>query len=227
MKAMILAAGYGKRMRPLTDFTPKPLIPLADKPLIVYHIEGLISAGVTELVINLGHLGEQIEASLGDGSQFGASITYSREGVPRETGGGIRHALPLLGGEPFIVVNGDVWCDYPFAQLQIAPGDLAHLVMVSNPPQHPHGDFVLRAKRIALPDNGSETLTFSGISVLCPELFDGFEQDSFKLIEPWRQAIAAGQVSGEHYTGRWQDVGTPERLVELERELSRQTGHSA
>lgn len=233
MKAMILAAGYGKRMRPLTDFTPKPLIPMAGKPLIVYHIEALVAAGITELVINHAHLGQQIEHTLGTGKQFGAHIRYSAEGEPLETGGGIRKALPLLGDAPFMVINGDVWTDYPLERLLDCPtatsrsnsstADLSHLVLVPNPDHHRAGDFVLDdEQRIQLPTQEKQnTLTFAGISVLHPALFDGFTETNFKLIEPWQRAIAAGRVSGECFTGGWVDVGTPERLVALEQQLLR------
>ncbi len=219
MKAMILAAGRGERMRPLTDHTPKPLLPVAGQPLIVHHLKALHAAGIGEIVINTGHLGEQLPAALGDGRDWGVRIVWSPEPPEAlETGGGIFQALPLLGSEPFLVVNGDVWTDYPFARLPTAPAGLAHLVLVSNPPHHPHGDFAL-ATDGAAGESGEPRFTFSGISVLRPELFAGCAPGRFPLGPLLRRAMAAGQVSGEHYAGGWRDIGTPQRLAELDREL--------
>jgi MurNAc alpha-1-phosphate uridylyltransferase len=219
MKAMILAAGRGERMRPLTDHTPKPLLPVAGRPLIVHHLQALRAAGIRELVINTGHLGERLPAALGDGRTWGVRIAWSPEPPDAlETGGGIFQALPLLGPEPFLVVNGDVWTDYPFARLPVAPAGLAHLVLVGNPPHHPQGDFTLTADG-RLVESGGLTLTFSGISVLRPELFAGRAPGRFPLGPLLRRAIAAGLASGEHYAGKWWDIGTPQRLAELDLEL--------
>lgn len=220
MKAMILAAGRGERMRPLTDHTPKPLLPVAGKPLIVHHLEALRAAGFTDLIINTGHLGEQLPAALGDGQRWGVRIAWSPEPPEAlETGGGIFQALPLLGPEPFLVVNGDVWTDYPLARLPKVPAGLAHLVLVANPPQHAAGDFFLAADgRVA--EHGEPKLTFSGISILQRELFARCAAGRFPLGPLLRQAMAAGQVSGEYYAGGWRDIGTPERLAELDRALA-------
>lgn len=215
MKAMILAAGLGKRMRPLTDHLPKPLLPCGGKPLIVHHIEALVAAGITELVINHAYLGHMIEAALGDGAALGATIEYSPEREPLNTGAGIAKALPLLGDEPFILVNGDVWSDFPWPSLLDIPVDLAHLVLVDNPTHNPQGDFMLNAVgRVSLQASGTEgrQLTYAGISVLHPQLFNDCPAGQFALTEPLREAMAAGRVSGQHYQGGWVDVGTPERL---------------
>ena len=219
MKAMILAAGLGTRMRPLTLTTPKPLLTVAGKALLAYHIENLAAAGFRDLVINHAYLGEQIEQCAGTGEAFGVRIVYSREGEPLETAGGIRKALPLLStelaDEPFVVVNGDIWTDYAFAQLQHLQdlgGKLAHLVLVNNPPQHPQGDFAMR-DGFAL-DEPENRLTFSGISVLHPSLLrDSAEPRLGPLL---RAAMAKGLVGAEFYPGRWFDIGTPERLAELD-----------
>jgi len=218
MKAMILAAGRGQRLRPLTDTTPKPLLPVAGKSLLSYHLAALHAAGIHDIVINLGHLGDQIKTALGDGAHFGVHITYSLEPADAlETGGGILQALPLLGPAPFIVVNGDIWSDYPFARLPSQPGGLAHLVLVDNPAQHPNGDFALAGARVV--NEGAPRLTFSGISVLQPALFADCTPGRFPLAPLLRQAVATGQVSGEYYSGRWRDIGTPERLRQLDAEL--------
>ncbi len=219
MKAMILAAGRGERMRPLTDHTPKPLLPVAGRPLIVHHLKALRAAGIGEIVINTGHLGERLPAALGDGRDWGVRIAWSPEPPEAlETGGGVFQALPLLGPEPFLVVNGDVWTDYPFVRLPTAPAALAHLVLVSNPPHHPGGDFVLAADG-TVRECGGPSLTFSGISVLRPELFAGCAPGRFPLGPLLRRAMTAGRVSGEYHAGRWRDIGTPQRLAELDREL--------
>lgn len=211
MRAMILAAGKGERMRPLTLHTPKPLIPVAGVPLIEYHLRALAQAGVTEVVINHAWLGDRIEAHLGDGARFGLQIVYSQESQPLETGGGIYQALPLLGADPFILVNGDVFTDYDFAVLQKPLQGLAHLVLINNPEHHLEGDFSLEEGRVLAPTTA--TLTYSGIAVLHPELFAGCQAGAFKLAPLLRQAIAQGQVSGEQFNGCWIDVGTPERLA--------------
>jgi N-acetyl-alpha-D-muramate 1-phosphate uridylyltransferase len=219
MKAMILAAGRGERMRPLTDHTPKPLLPVAGKPLIVHHLAALQAAGIVEIVINTGHLGEQLPAALGDGRDWDVCIRYSPEPPDAlETGGGIFQALPLFGSEPFLVVNGDMWTDYPLARVPASPTGLAHLVLVGNPPHHPEGDFALAADgRVG--ESGARRLTFSGISVLWPELFAGCAPGRFPLGPLLRRAMAADQVNGEYYAGEWRDIGTPQRWAELDREL--------
>ena len=218
MKAMILAAGRGERMRPLTDRVPKPLLEVAGKPLIQYHIEALREAGFAELVVNHAHLGAQIVARLGDGRAFGVRIDYSPEPAGAlETGGGIRQALPLLGAGAFVVVNADIWTDYPYRQLGREPEGLAHLVLVDNPRHHSDGDFQLRAGVVAA--EGDTCLTFSGIGLYRPELFAAVPQGRFPLAPLLRSAMQAGQVSGEHYRGRWMDIGTAERLAELDRQL--------
>jgi len=221
---MILAAGRGERMRPLTDHTPKPLLPVAGKPLILWHVERLAQAGVLDLVINHAHLGEQIEDALGDGSAWGVHIRYSAEGEGRalETGGGIFRALPLLDHQPFLVINADVWCDVGLDRLGLAASDLAHLVMVDNPAHHPEGDFHLARGRLHV--QGQPRLTYSGIGVYSPDLFAGCEAGAFPLAPLLREAMTAGRVSGGHHRGRWVDVGTPQRLAELERTLNAQSG---
>lgn len=220
MKAMILAAGKGERMRPLTLHTPKPLIPVAGVPLIEYHLRALAAAGFREVVINHAWLGQQIEDHLGDGSQFGLEIVYSPEGEPLETGGGIFRALPLLGHEAFLVVNGDVWTDYDFSNLPQQLDGLAHLVMIDNPAHHPKGDFTLHDGLLSDGQPHAATLTYSGIAVLAPALFAGSQPGAFKLAPLLRDAMAAGKVSGEYFAGHWVDVGTHERLNEVEQLLA-------
>ncbi|MFC4862290.1 N-acetylmuramate alpha-1-phosphate uridylyltransferase MurU [Pseudomonas sp. MAHUQ-62] len=219
MKAMILAAGKGERMRPLTLHTPKPLVRAAGTPLIEFHLNALARAGFQELVINHAWLGQQIEDHLGDGARFGLSIRYSAEGEPLETGGGIFRALPLLGDEPFLIVNGDVWTDFDFSHLHQPLDGLAHLVLVDNPAHHPHGDFLLENGRVRDAVSGEPSLTYSGIAVIHPRLFEGCQPGAFKLAPLLRQAMTAGQVTGERFSGRWVDVGTHERLAEVERLL--------
>lgn len=214
---MVLAAGRGERMRPLTDHTPKPLLEAGGRPLITYHLAALARAGVREVVINHAHLGAQLEAALGDGAAFGLRIRYSPEETALETGGGIFRALPLLGPGPFLVVNGDVWTDLHLGHLRLADDDLAHLVLVANPSHHPAGDFVLAGGRVV--PEGPVRLTFSGIGVYRAALFEGCAPGRFPLAPLLRAAIAAGRVSGELHSGRWTDVGTPERLAELDRAL--------
>ncbi len=244
---MVLAAGRGERMRPITDTTPKPLVRVAGKPLIAYHLEALVRAGVRQVVVNLSWLGSQIRNALGDGSAYGVRITYSDEGpIALETGGGIFKALTLLGAEPFLVVNGDVWTDLDFgsciarAQRSMARA-LGYLVLVPNPPQHPRGDFGLEGERIvtpaleravgperaigaeralgAKPALGAKRATYSGVGIYRPELFAGCEPGRFPLLPLLNRAIEAGRLEGELYSGRWCDVGTPERLASLDREL--------
>lgn len=219
MKAMILAAGKGERLRPLTLHTPKPLVRAAGVPLIEYHLRALAAAGFGELVINHAWLGQQIEDHLGDGSRFGVSIRYSPEGEPLETGGGIFKALPLLGDEPFLVVNGDIFTDYAFAQLRKPLAGLAHLVLVDNPEHHRQGDFLLAGGQVSDGQGAGQRLTYSGLAVLSPQLFVGCEPGAFKLAPLLRQAMARGLVSGERHAGRWIDVGTHERLADVERVL--------
>ncbi|MHB0766520.1 N-acetylmuramate alpha-1-phosphate uridylyltransferase MurU [Stutzerimonas sp. NM35] len=219
MKAMILAAGKGERLRPLTLHTPKPLVRAGGVPLIEYHIQALARAGFDELVINHAWLGEQIEAHLGTGDRFGIRIRYSPEGEPLETGGGIHRALSLLGDEPFAVVNGDIWTDYDFAALKRPLAGLAHLVLVDNPAHHPSGDFTLADGRVEEGGAVDARLTYSGIALLDPRLFDGCNAGAFKLAPLLRRAMTAGRVSGERHDGRWVDVGTHERLAEVERIL--------
>lgn len=214
MKAMILAAGRGDRMRPLTDTLPKPLLEAGGRSLIEHHVDALARSGITELVINHAHLGKLIEDRLGDGARYGARIEYSREGERRlETGGGIHRALPLLGDGPFLIVNADVWTDFPFAALPSQPRGLAHLVLVPNPAHHPGGDFALIDGTVA--NDGPERLTYSGIAVLRPALLAGSSPGAFPLAPLLRAAADRGQVSGEVYRGKWMDVGTPESLRAL------------
>jgi N-acetyl-alpha-D-muramate 1-phosphate uridylyltransferase len=215
---MILAAGRGERMRPLTDHTPKPLLMAGGRPLIVHHLERLAAAGITRVVINHAHLGEQIEAALGDGGRFGLTIRYSPEGRALETGGGIFRALPLLGDGPFLVVNGDVWTDLDLARLRLAEGRLAHLVLVDNPEHHPRGDFPLADGLVFA--EGEPRLTFSGIGVYSPALFEGCRDGAFPLAPLLRAGMARGLVSGEHHRGRWLDIGTPARLQALDQLLN-------
>jgi MurNAc alpha-1-phosphate uridylyltransferase len=231
MKVMILAAGRGERMRPLTDHTPKPLLPVGGKPLIVWHLERLADAGMRDVVINHAHLGAQIESALGDGRHWGLSIRYSPEPEGAlEAAGGIANALPLLGnGEPFLVINGDIFCDWDLTRAgqELRPGDLAHLVLVPNPPHHPQGDFFLAGRNVAAAIDDAaggsasgEIRTFSGIGVYRPQLFAGILQGrAAKLAPLLRTAMAQGRISGELHTGRWVDVGTPQRLAELNAEL--------
>ena len=215
---MILAAGRGERMRPLTDKTPKPLIQVGGKRLIEHHIENLVRAGIKDLVINHAHLGEQIEASLGDGTRFGAVIRYSPEGTALETGGGIFKALPLLGDAPFLVVNGDIWTDLDFTALAPKEGCLAHLVLVDNPAHNPNGDFALEDGRVT--EQGRSRRTFSGIGIYHPRLFSGCNPGPFPLAPLLRHAMTGGLVSGQLHPGCWFDIGTPERLQTLDRMLS-------
>ena len=223
MKTMILAAGRGERMRPLTDRTPKPLLVAGGKPLIVWHLERLAAAGFREIVINHAHLGTQIEQALGDGSRWGLCIAYSPEPPGAlETAGGIAQALPLLGDEPFLVVNGDVWCDVDFAHFRPYTAVTAHLLLVANPAHHAGGDFSLDGKRVVYA-NGEQTLTYAGIGVFSPALFcDVPLGQPMKLRPLLDAAIAAGTMTGERFTGRWVDVGTPQRLAELDSELQKQ-----
>ena len=223
MKAMILAAGMGNRMRPLTLHTPKPLLEVGGKPLIVWHIEKLQKIGVQEIVINTAWLGEKLVDALGDGSQFGVKILWSHEGEGLETAGGIINALPLLGNEPFILVNGDVWTTMDFApllnvQLQ---DDLAHLVLVENPVQHPQGDFTLAANKAYTFEQArsGENLTYSGVAVMHPQMFVGLESGKRPLAPLLKQAMQQEKVSAQKLQGVWVDVGTPERLNALDQQI--------
>jgi MurNAc alpha-1-phosphate uridylyltransferase len=231
MKALILAAGLGERMRPLTTTTPKPLLRAGGKPLIAWHLEKLAAIGVREVVINTAWLAEQFPATLGDGERWGLRLHYSHEGpTPLETGGGMLHALALLGDAAFIAVNGDIWTDYDFARLPAQPAGAAHLVLVDNPPQHRGGDFALRDDRVE--SEGEPRLTFSGIGVYRPQLLDEWRAvigqapgadatpPRFKLAPLLRAAMARGSVGGEHHRGAWTDVGTPERLALLDQSLA-------
>ena len=220
MKAMILAAGLGNRMRPLTLTTPKPLLSVGGKPLIVWHIESLKAAGITDIVINTAWLGHKLHEALGDGSAYGVNILWSDEDEPLETAGGIQKALPLLEDEPFLLVNGDIWLRYDFSRLANKDLDqyLAHLVLVDNPPQHPNGDFSFARDSVnaQVLVEGTEKYTFAGVSVLSPQLFAALPVGKAPLAPLLRQAIAQGLVTAEHHAGAWVDVGTPERLADLD-----------
>jgi len=215
---MILAAGRGERMRPITDTIPKPLVPVAGKPLVAYHLEALARAGVRDVVINLSYLGSQIRDALGDGSRFGVRIAYSEEGpVALETGGGIFEALPLLGPEPFLVVNGDVWTDFDFTRLSLDEGAHARLVLVPNPAHLLRGDFGLDGDYII--ESDGERYTYSGLGIYSAAFFAGCEPGKFPLLPLLRRAIAARRLRGQVHRGDWSDIGTPERLAELEAHL--------
>ncbi len=229
MRAMILAAGRGERMRPLTDATPKPLLMAGGKPLILWHIERLVRAGITQLVINHAWLGRQIEEHLQDGRKWDAHITYSPEPTPLETAGGIAQALDHFQAEPFLVVNGDVWCDWNPAQAfeightLVQENKLGWLLLVDNPKHHKTGDFVLGRNQLVVnrPDDGpAATLTFAGIGIYQPALFTPLaKREPAKLAPLLRQAMSRGQITGTHYNGKWVDVGTPARLACLDRSL--------
>ena len=222
---MILAAGRGERMRPLTLVKPKPLLEAGGAPLIVHHLRALRAAGFEDVVVNLSWLGDQVRASLGDGSRHGVRLHYSDEGPePLETGGGIFRALPLLGAGPFLVLNGDVWTDIDWSRMRdrLAPRDRAHLVLVPNPAHNEKGDFVLEGGRIV--ESAGERHTFSGVGVYRAELFDGCRDGIFKLAPLLRAAAREGRVSGELHAGAWLDIGTPERLAHLDELLNRRRG---
>lgn len=215
MKAMLLAAGRGERLRPLTDHTPKPLLDVGGRPLIEWQILRLRAAGIREFVINLAHLGDQIEARLGDGSRLDVDIQYSQEPPGAlETGGGIRHALPLLGDEPFIVANADAWIEFDFSLIPALDNDLAHLVLVTNPTHNPRGDFALSATRVR--NDGAPRVTFAGVALYSPRLFEACSETRFPLAPLLREAAARDLVSGQFHPGFWIDVGTPERLLETQ-----------
>ncbi len=222
MRAMILAAGRGERMRPLTDKMPKSMLEVNGKPLIQYHVENLVQAGIVDIVINHALFGEQLEACLNDGKALGASITYSAEGdQPLETAGGIVKALHLLGDKPFVTVNADIWTDFPFQNLLCESdglsGDSAHLILVDTPEHNAKGDFALSDGKVI--NQGEPMLTFSGISVFTPGFFKDCPSGSAPLVPILRQASSQGRMTGSHYQGRWQDIGTPERLFNLRQSL--------
>lgn len=221
MKAMILAAGKGERMRPLTLATPKPLLEAGGAPLIVHHIHKLRAAGFHQLVINHAWLGDQIEAALGDGKALGVSIAWSREQQPLETAGGIIHALPLLDGDEgwFAVINGDIWHDVDLSRLKPPARGRALLVLTDNPPHHPQGDFSLNTDGRVV-DDQPDRLTFTGISLLHRSLFDELAPGPRKLAPILREAMARGDVQGLYHQGKWMDIGTPQRLAELDRLLT-------
>jgi MurNAc alpha-1-phosphate uridylyltransferase len=221
---MILAAGRGKRMRPLTELTPKPLLAVGGKPLLFRHLEKLAHAGFGTVTINHAYLGEQIEAAVGDGNRWSLEVRYSAEVETLETAGGIRNALPLIGSRTFAVVNGDVYCDYDYSGLAAAverladSQALAHLVLVDNPPHHPHGDFCLEAGLVRA--SGGQLLTFSGLGAYRAELFEPLARGAKHALAPLlRSQLPEGKVTGEHYRGLWADVGTPGRLAELDTQL--------
>jgi MurNAc alpha-1-phosphate uridylyltransferase len=224
MHAMILAAGRGERMRPLTDRCPKPLLPAGGRPLIEWHLARLAAAGFRRVVINHAHLGSMIEQALGDGSRWGVSIAYSREAQALETAGGIANALPLLGDGHFLAVNGDIWCDFDFGRARTIAAQMrsaslrAWCVLVDNPPQHPEGDFGIDVGRLI--EDGPPRYTFSGIGVYAPSLFEGIVRGAKARLAPLlRAAIGEGRAGAERHTGRWVDVGTPQRLAELDAQL--------
>ena len=225
MKVMLLAAGVGERMRPLTDHTPKPLLEVGKMPLIEYHIRRLAALGLHELVINVSHLGQQIMDYCGDGQRWDVSISYSPESSPLETAGGIIKALTLLGVSPFMVVNGDVWTDYPFERLLHraldADNNEAHLVFVDNPAQHPLGDFSMDANgTVSLKEPNAMGYTYAGVGLYSPRFFSGESQGKLALRPLLDRAIQAGSVSGEYYAGQWVDVGTPQRLKILDQKIT-------
>jgi MurNAc alpha-1-phosphate uridylyltransferase len=214
MKAMLLAAGRGERMRPITDSLPKPLVEVGGRPLIAWHLAALARAGIREVVINLSWLGEQLRAALGDGREFGVSIAWSEEGpVPLETGGGIFKALPLLGSGPFLVVNADIWTDVDFASLALEDGAHGRLVLIPNPPHHPRGDFGLEGDRVVSRD--SDRFTYSGVGIYRPEFFHDCKPERFPLLPLLNRAIAARLLRGQLHFGEWCDVGTAARLAKL------------
>ncbi|MDO9161609.1 MAG: nucleotidyltransferase family protein [Methylococcaceae bacterium] len=226
MKAMILAAGRGERMRPLTDHTPKPLLTAAGKTLIEHNIEQLVAAGFNDIIINHAHLGQQLEQRLGDGRQFNANICYSPETTALETAGGIINALPLLGDDVFLVINGDIATDFPFVTLKNQPVNLAHLVLVENPVHHPEGDFGLDSAGFVTATDTNK-FTFSGIGLYHPDLFRHIPAGIHKLLPLLLKGIACGGVSGQVHTGFWMDIGTPQRLQELDLYYSqRRTQHA-
>jgi MurNAc alpha-1-phosphate uridylyltransferase len=224
---MLLAAGRGERLRPITDSLPKPLVAIAGKPLIVYHLEALARAEVRDVVINLSWLGDKIRGALGDGSPYGVRITYSEEGsVPLESGGGIHRALPLLGPAPFLVVNSDIWTDVDFSRaLTLEDGADARLLLAPNPPHHPRGDFGLEGDFVVEREAGR--FTYTGIGIYRPELFAGCTAGKFPLLPLLRRALAARRLRGEVYRGEWLDIGSPDRLEWLDAKERTARGHSS
>lgn len=216
---MILAAGKGSRLKPLTDTCPKPLIKVNGTPLIVYHLEKLKAAGFENVIINLHHLGNQIESYLGNGQHWGLNIIYSRENTLLEVGGGILHALPLLGEHPFLIVNGDIWTDFPFEKINAKPSGTAHLIMVDNPIHNLKGDFAIDNQSRLFKSLHQQQYTYSGISVLSPQLFENCQEKAFRLSVLLEKAMHTHQLTGEYYPGKWTDVGTIERLNQLEYDL--------
>ncbi len=222
MKAMILAAGYGKRLRPLTDHTPKPLIPIGGIPLIVYHLEKIAKAGITEVVINLGHLGPKIPEALGNGSEWGLSIEYSDEGQdPLETGGGMTKALPLLGPETFLLINGDVWCDLDFITIpsKLESNDLALLYLVPKPYWRDHGDFSINKGRVI--ESKSPDLLYAGIALYHPSILQDAKVEKFSIVPRLKKAVFDNRVAGIIHNGVWDDVGTPERLSTIQKRIGK------
>ena len=218
MKAMLLAAGRGERLRPMTDSLPKALVPVGGRALIAWHLLALARAGIREVIINTSWLGGQLHAALGDGREFGVRIAWSDEGpVPLETGGGILRAVPLLGPEAFLVVNADIWTDIDFARVKLEPEALAHLVLIPNPLHNPRGDFVVRGDRVVSEEG--ERFTYSGVGLYRPEFFAGCTKERFPLLPLLNRAIAAGRVRAEVHRGQWCDVGTAQRLASLEARL--------
>ena len=220
MRAMVLAAGRGERMRPLTDSVPKPLLRVGGETLIGHHLRALARAGVHEVVVNLSWLGEQIRAVLADGRDYGVHVQYSEEGaVPLETGGGIYQALPLLGPGPFLVVNGDIWTDFDLKTLALDAAADARLVLAPNPPHHPRGDFGLDGEQVIERSSERPSYTYTGIGIYRPEFFAGCSAGRFPLLPLLRRALEACRLHGECYRGEWHDVGSPERLAELDARL--------
>jgi N-acetyl-alpha-D-muramate 1-phosphate uridylyltransferase len=218
MRAMLLAAGRGERMRPLTDSVPKPLLKAGGRSLIEWNLAALARAGIREVIVNVSWLGGQLRAALGDGREFGIRIHWSEEGpVPLETGGGILHALPLLGREPFLLASSDIWSDIDFARLRLEPDAAAHLLLVPNPPHLPRGDFGLEGDLVVERDSGR--FTYANVGIYRPEMFAGFAPGRFPLRAVLTRAIAARRVRGELHRGEWLDVGTPERLAALDKRL--------
>jgi N-acetyl-alpha-D-muramate 1-phosphate uridylyltransferase len=218
MKAMVLAAGRGERMRPLSDSTPKPLLLAGGRPLIGYLLAALARAGIREVVINLSWLGERIRSTLRDGAAFGVRISYTEEGpVPLETGGGIVNALPLLGADPFVVVSGDIWTDFDFMKLRLAADADAKVVLVPNPAHHPRGDFGLEGDRVVAREN--DRLTYANIGLYRPEMFSGCAVGRFPLVQVLERSIAAGRLRGEVHQGEWMNIGTAQQLAALDARL--------
>ena len=220
MKCLLLAAGRGERLRPMTDKIPKPLIKVAGKAIIEFHLENLEKAGFNDVIINLSHLGNLIEEHIGDGSKFNLNIEYSKEGEhPLETAGGIIHALPMLGNKPFLVMNADIWCDHPLSFAKLSNNKLAHLVLVDNPGHNPKGDFAYEFGKVY--NTGKNLLTFSGIGIYDPNLFANLISGKRPLAPVLRDAIDKQLISAEYFTGNWFDIGSQERLTEVEKFIAK------